>query len=245
MSRPEQPAGGSQRRGEDVGEAGRPPIAPTDHRVELPRYGRYVGLLALVILVLITLNTILTKPNGSAGVAPGQRLPPFAAPLALGNLSGAVDVARAADQGAAGRVPACQERGPEILNVCQLYERGPVVLALFVNAGSCAAVLSDMQSLAPSFPGVQFAAVAVKSDRRGVRRLIRARGLSMPMGLDEDGRLLALYKVASCPQLSFAYQGGIVQSTAQLGRPSYQTLRRRVSELVAASRARGWRGPSR
>ena len=27
--------------------------------------------------------------------------------------------------------------GAAILNVCELYERGPLVLALFVEAGSC------------------------------------------------------------------------------------------------------------
>src|ERR1700730_12083746 len=82
-----------------------------------PRYGRYVGLLALVIVALITVNTIVTKPNGDKGIDPARPLPPFAVPLALGNLVGDADIATTADQGAAGRVPACQERGPQILNV--------------------------------------------------------------------------------------------------------------------------------
>ena len=67
-------------------------------------------------------------------------------------------------------------RGPEILNICQQYEHGPVVLALFVNGASCTAVLSDMQALAPSFPGVRFAAVAIKGERAALRKLIAARG---------------------------------------------------------------------
>ncbi|MFI4984429.1 MAG: TlpA family protein disulfide reductase [Solirubrobacterales bacterium] len=207
-----------------------------------PRYGRYVGLLALLILVLITVNTIVTKPNGDKGIELGHSLPPFAVPLALGDLVGDADVATSADQGARGRVPACQERGPQILNVCQLYERGPVVLALFVDSGSCSAIVSDLQALAPSFPGVQFAAVAIKGERAQLRRLVRTRGLSLPVGIDRDGALAALYKVASCPQVTFAYPGGLVQSRALLSRPAPATLRARVAELVAASRARGWRG---
>ena len=91
----------------------------------LPRYGGYAGLLALLILVLITINTIVTKPNGVKGLAPGEQLPPFAVPLALGSLNGDADTATHADEGAAGRVPACKERGPQILNVCQLYEQAP------------------------------------------------------------------------------------------------------------------------
>jgi hypothetical protein len=205
------------------------------------RYGRYVALLALVILVLITINTITTKPNGARGIAPGRALAPFAVPLALGSLGGDADIATHAGEGARGRVPACQERGAEILNICQLYERGPVVLALFINGGSCPAVLSDMQALAPEFPGVQFAAVALRGDRSGLRALVRKRGLTLPVGIDRDGSLLALYKMATCPQVSFAYPGGIVQSAALLYRPPVATLRARVQELLTASRARGWR----
>ena len=135
-----------------------------------PRYGRYVVVLAIVILLAITVNTLTTKPNGAKGVEVGHRLPPFAVPLALSNLSGDADVATRADQGSAGRVPACAERGARILNVCQLYERAPLVLALFVDSGSCPAILGDMQALAPSFPAVHFAGVAIKPDRRALRR---------------------------------------------------------------------------
>jgi AhpC/TSA family len=209
-----------------------------------PRYGGYAGLLAVLILVLITINTIVTKPNGVKGLAPGEQLPPFAVPLALGNLSGDADTATRADEGAAGRVPACKERGPQILNVCQLYEGAPVVLALFVDSGSCAAVLGDMQALSGSFAGVRFAAVAIKNGRSQIRRLVRTQALTLPVGLDSDGALAALYKVATCPQVTFAYPGGEVQSKALLARPSRATLRRRVAELVAASRARGWKQPA-
>jgi AhpC/TSA family len=209
-----------------------------------PRYGGYVGLLALVIVALITINTIVTKPNGARGLAPGERMPPFAVPLALGAMVGDADTARNGDEGAAGRVPACRERGPQILNVCQLYEQGPVLLALFVDGGSCPAVLSDMQALARSFPGVRLAAVAIKGARASVRKLISKRGLTFPVGLDSDGALAALYKVATCPQLTFAYPGGEVQSPAILTRPPRATLRARLTALVAASRARGWKGPA-
>jgi hypothetical protein len=204
-----------------------------------------VGLLALLILALITINTVTTKPNGARGIEPGHGLAPFAVPLALGHLGGDADIAVHGNEGTLGRVPACAERGPQILNICQLYEQGPVVLALFVDAGSCPAVLSDLQALVPSFPGVRFAGVAIKASRGQLRRLVRSRGLTLPIGIDSDGALVRLYKVASCPQVSFAYPGGVVQSKALLSRPPQATLRTRVSELLAGARARGWRGASR
>jgi hypothetical protein len=243
MSPPELPGAAGQR-----GEDGPPRPSGAgdgDRALAQPHYGRYVGLLAVVILILITINTLVTRPNGSTGIAPGQPLAPFAVPLVLGSLNGDANVATHADQGASGREPACAVRGAQILNVCQLYERGPVVLALFVDAGSCPAILSDMQALAPSFPGVQFAGVAIRGDRGGLRRLVRARHLTLPVGLDRDGALAALYKVASCPQVTLAYPGGVVQSRPLLTRPPYATLRNRVSELVAGAQARGWRRPLR
>jgi hypothetical protein len=213
--------------------------------VRPPRYGGYIGLFALLILGLITINTVLTKPNGASGIVPGGRLAPFAVPLAKGDLQGDANVATHANEGTAGRMPACTVRGGQILNVCELYERGPVVLALFVDAGSCPGILSDMQQLAPSFPGVSFAAVAIKPSREQLRRLLRSRGVTFPVGVDSDGVLAGLYKVASCPQVTFALPGGEVQSRALLSRPATATLRARVSELVGAARARGWRPPRR
>jgi AhpC/TSA family len=206
--------------------------------VERQRHGRYIGLLGLLILVLITLNTILTKPNGASGIEPGQQLAPFAVPLALSQLNGYSDVATRADEGQAGNVPACKERGPQILNICELYEQGPVVLALFVNAAACTEVLDHMQALTSSFPDVRFAAVSIKNSRGQLRRFIQQHHLSIPIGYDRDGSLVALYKVASCPQVTFAYRGGVVQSKALLTTPTMATLLARVAELLSAARIR-------
>jgi hypothetical protein len=190
-----------------------------------------------VILVLITINTIVTKPLGAGGVTPGEALPPFAVPLATANLKGDANVSTS------GRAPACTVRGAEILNVCELYEKSPVVLALFVNGGSCPAVLSEMQTLKAVFPGVRFAAVAIKGDRRALRSMVRRRHLTFPVGLDDKGDLAALYRLAACPQLNFALNGGVVQSKALLTRPTLSTLRMRVAQLVTAARRRGWHAP--
>lgn len=208
-----------------------------------PRYGRYVGLLALVILVLITVNTIVTKPNGAKGVEPGHAIPPFAAPLALGTLTGDVNVATRADEGSAGRTPACEVHGAGVLNVCALYRGRPLVLALFVDAGSCPDVLGQMQALAGAFPAVSFAAVAIKGERGPLLTLIRKRGLTgVRVGIDRDGVLASLYRVASCPQVSFVLPGGVVQSPALLDTPSPRALRARVAELVVAAGREAGRG---
>jgi hypothetical protein len=193
------------------------------------RYGRYVVFLAAILLVAFTVHVALTSHRGATSVRPGTRIPPFAAPYALGGPPGEVDVATHANEGQAGKVPACSERGPAILNVCQLYERGPLVLALFFDVGSCAGTLDDLQQLVPEFPQVSFAAVAVKEDAASVARIVRSKHLTLPVGVDADGRLAGLYGMVSCPQI--------------LTRPPLATLRKRVGQLLAASGARGRRAP--
>jgi hypothetical protein len=210
--------------------------------VSRPRYARFVGLLGLVIAAVVVVSTLLGGSDSAAGIAPGQRLAPFAVPLVLGTLQGDANIAVHAHEGSAGNVPACSVRGAQVLNVCELYEQGPVVLALFVEDGGCPKVLGEMQALAASYRGVRFAAVAIGGRRSQLRRLVRSRHLSLPVGIDVDGALANLYKVFSCPQVNFAYPGGVVQSKALLGTPSPAALRARVSQLLAASRVRDGQG---
>jgi hypothetical protein len=224
----------------------RPPASPTQQRpgATSPRYGRYVGAVAIVLLALIAINTLLTTPNGSTGVTPGKPLPPFAVPLATGTLNGDADVATRPNEGRLGRQPACSVRGPEIVNICALYERGPVVLVLFANADACPRTLNTLAQALPAFPGVQAAAVAVRGNRGDLRRLVAAHGWPFPVGWDRDGALVNLYRDAVCPQLTFAYPGGTAQGRALLRAPTLAALRARLSLLVSQSRARGWRQPA-
>jgi hypothetical protein len=205
------------------------------------RYGRYVVALAAILLVAFTVHVALSTHKGATSIKPGAKIPPFAAPYAIGGPAGEVDIATHANDGQAGKVPACAERGPGILNICQLYERGPVVLALFFQGGSCTKALESMQQLARSYPQVGFAAIAVREDAASAARVVRAKRLTIPVGVDGDGRLGELFSMVSCPQISFVYPGGVVQSAALLDSPSLGELRTRVAQLLAASRARGWR----
>ena len=191
----------------------------------------------IAVVGLIALYTTLTRHTAVSGVAAGHSLPPFAAPLALGGVSGDVNVATHARQGSAGRRPACKVRGAGILNICQLYEQGPVVLALFIDGGSCPDVLRSIERLAPSFPQVRFAAVAVKAEAQPVARLVRKLRLEYPVGVDRDGILGVLYQMQGCAQVTFATQGGTVQGQPLLEQPSDAQLRERIHNLLGPSRA--------
>lgn len=208
------------------------------------RYGWVVGALFLVWIVYISLNTLRTDSPGSRGLPDGHPLPAFAAPLALSDLDGDANVASRPGQGAAGQRPACRVRGRRILNSCQLAERGPVVLAFYAaRAGkACGHQLDALERVRRAFPGVQFAAVAIRGDRGDLRRTVGERGWRFPVAYDRDGQVANLYRVAGCPTTTLAYPGGIVMHT-YLGLQGERRLRAAVARLAAGSRRRGWTPP--
>ncbi|MBA2349510.1 MAG: redoxin domain-containing protein, partial [Solirubrobacterales bacterium] len=145
-----------------------------------------------------------------------------------------VNVAVKADQGDAGRVPACSVRSDDVLNFCALYEKGPVVLALFApRSQECTEQLDQLDDAARRHPEVAFAAVSIRGKLDDVRDLVRDRRWSFPVGYDDDGVLANAYGVVVCPQLNFVRQGGSVQDTA-LGAIAPRALEAKIDALAAA-----------
>jgi hypothetical protein len=202
------------------------------------RYVVYFGLFVLLVVVFIVARSI-GRGNGAGGIRPGVAIPPFAVPLALATLEGDANVATRADEGAAGKIPACDVHLAGALNICRAYADRPLVLALFVDAGSCPSVLGDLQRLSPSFPGLQIAAVQIRGDRDRLRGLLRRQRIGFPVGYDHDGVLADLYRVSSCPQVSFVRRGGVVAVPALLGNTTPALLRSRMAALAADARASG------
>ncbi|MGK2938277.1 MAG: TlpA family protein disulfide reductase [Solirubrobacteraceae bacterium] len=177
------------------------------------------GSVAGAMLVVAFLGLGYALFQGRADDAPdslpvGEEMPPFATPLVRSDLEGDANVATREDQGAAGARPACEVRGPAILNGCQLAERGPVVLTFVAQAGSCMDQLRALEQLKRAEPGLQVAAIAIKGDRDKLREELDRRQITIPVGWDRDGALSAVYRVLVCPQTVFADQGGRVSSTA-------------------------------
>ena len=214
----------------------RPPAVPRTPGAS--RYGWFVGVVIVLALAYITLNTARNSDRqSSTGPVAGHKLPPFAAPLALGSLDGDANVATRKTKGkVAGTRYACEVRGPEILNICQLAERGPVALAfLATRSGRCIDELDTFERLRRAYPKVEFAAVAVKGDRDDLRRTIRDRGWRFPVGYDRDGALANIYGVAVCPQVTLAARGGVVRKTLiGSGATGTANLRRELDALTAS-----------
>jgi hypothetical protein len=221
-----------------------PPAPPPPARPRGSRYGWILALAFLGWIAYITFNSLSTEGPGSHGLPDDVPLPPFAVPLALSSLHGDANIASRRDQGGAGRRPACEVRGARVLNSCQLAERGPAVIGFYADraGGACAEQLDAMERVRRRLPDVQFAAVAIRGERAGLRALVRRRGWGFPIGHDEDGQVANLYGVAGCPTTTFAYPGGIVMHT-YLGLLAPARLEAEVRRLAAAARRRGWTPP--
>jgi hypothetical protein len=227
--------------------SGRPSPGAPEPRVPhgVGRYGWFVGVVVVLAIAYVTLNTARSHGPGSEGVRVGARMPPFAAPLAVGAVRGDVNVARRRGQGAAGARPACEVRGRGIVNVCELWERGPVVLAFLATRGArCTGEIDELERVRGGHPGVQFAAVSIRGDRAELRALVRRHRWGFPVAYDRDGVLANFYGVAVCPQLTFALPGGRVTATS-VGALDRAGLEGRIAALERAARAAGWRPPAR
>jgi hypothetical protein len=187
------------------------------------------GVVAVGAIAYISFNSLSTEGPGSRGVAAGRDLPPFAVPLALSDLEGDANVSERA----------CEVRGPEVLNVCELAERGPVVLTFFAEpVERCADEVDLLNRLRPRYPHVQFAAVAIRGDREDLRRRVRERGWRLPVGHDRDGAAANAYAVAVCPTTTFAARGGEIRDTA-VGSQTRTRLEAALEALTPAATAAG------
>lgn len=195
--------------------------------------GSVAGAMLIVAFLGLGYALFVDRANDTPDSLPvGEPMPPFAAPLVRGDLDGDANIATRADQGGAGARPACEVRGPEILNGCQLAEDGPVVLTFVAPIGACLRQLRALEQLKRAEPSLQVAAVAIKGDRDDLRADLDRLGVTIPVGWDRDGALSAVYRVITCPQTVYADQGGDVREIAY-EEQSLDALRRQAATLTA------------
>jgi hypothetical protein len=193
------------------------------------RPGIVLAVFVVALLGFITLNSVSHEGPGSKGLPAGAKLPPFAMPLSTSACRGACDanVAVHAGQGSAGARPACSVRGPQILNSCELAERGPFVLAfVFAPVRQCREQIATLARVQARHRGVRFAVVAVRADAAKARSL----GSALPVGYDHDGAVANEYAVVVCPTITYVARGGRVAGST-VGPRSEEDVESRVERL--------------
>ena len=216
------------------------------------RYAWLLGIAAILVLAGLSIRAAQPDAPRATGVPAGERVPPFAVVLATSDVvcdddadpcDANIAPSGARVQGDAGRRPACEVRGATILNVCQLAERGPLVLGLAASRSrSCLDAGDRLGALARRHRGLQVALVAIGGDLDELRASVRDHGWRFPVGWDRDGILAGLYGVVACPYVTVVrwrgrVQGTLVGATAASG----GALDRLAGAAVAASRSAGWR----
>ncbi len=178
--------------------------APTP-AIDTRPYRRAIGAFAFALVVVISVVLFLTRGVGTVGVAPGQRLHNFAAPVATSNLVGDPNFSKPCQLG---------YFGARALNTCLLTRRAPLVLAFFVTgSNACVHQVDTLQQVARQFRsrGVAFAAVAVSAQKRATAKLVQRHHWTIPVAYDRDGSVGSIYGVAICPLVELAGRGGVVR----------------------------------
>ena len=212
------------------------------------RYSVAVGLIFVVLIVFVTIQTL--GGDGGGGTLGLDRrearwpLPEFAVPVAAAELEGDANVAQD-DCGLAAvpcpeeasRTPACRISPAETIRVCDLFDLPLVISFWFTKGGSCPGQQDVVDAVSRRYRDrVNFLSINIHDDRDEVRDLVEEHGWSMPVGYDRDGAVGALYGVGGCPTFAYAFPGGTLHG-ASTGVLDERELSVRVDELLDATRA--------
>jgi hypothetical protein len=182
-----------------------------------------VFLALLTIAVAISLWTLFngSRPVGSENLI-GRPLPDFAAPLASGTQTGDSNVYTAEQAKAVNSTAACDVELPGVFNSCRDLKGEAIVKFWNTTKSECADDVSTLNDFADAHPKVNVVAVAFDQSDTQVRGFMKNKDWKVPVAIDRDGAVAALYSVAGCPSTFFAHDGEItgvklgVLSAAQL-----------------------------
>lgn len=166
------------------------------------RYGWFVGLVVLLILAYISLNTFRTSGLGG-GIRENALLPPFAVPALTGPLDKDANILPGV-RPRGGHTPACAVRVPGALNFCRLATGRPVVIVFAaVRDADSIRQLDTMQRVSARFPSVLFFALFLRGNRDRARQLTVQHSWTFPIGWDRHADVAAVYGVKSLPVVVF------------------------------------------
>lgn len=194
------------------------------------RYGWLVGVVFVVVVVIAGINMLRTTDSGIVGIGQvgvGEKVAPFAVPLAGSDLDGDANIDP--DR-------ACEITGRDVLRICDYFGKPLVISFWFTRrASECIAQQDVFNRVAERFRGrVGMVSVNVRDDRDRVRDLIREHGWTMPVGYDRDGAVSNIYRVGGCPTFLFVNPDGTLER-AQIGRTTTLRLAAQVRSLFHGS----------
>ena len=191
------------------------------------RYSAFVGLAFIALIVIAAINTFESNEGGVLGADEtqvGEPLPEFAVPELIGGEDADANVYQddcessevpcPADEQ---RTPACEVDVPNVIRICDLFDRPLVLSFWFSTPAECPPTQDVVDNAARRYGGrVNFLSLAVRGDREELADIVAERGWELPVGWDRDGAVSNLYRVGVCPTVAFVLPGGIL-SEARVG----------------------------
>lgn len=163
------------------------------------RYTWVVGVAALIVVIVVAINSLPNAGRGYRGPKEGNQMPLFAAPDVRGDLDGDANIKQdAGDDDAGNDTPACAVELDDVITACDLFEAKPLVLALSVPSSDCEDQLKAMERLSRDRTDVQFAAVVSGRPKAKVEEVVKRNGVTFPVMVDRDLAVFNLYRVAYC-----------------------------------------------
>lgn len=198
------------------------------NRIRIPfNYGALVGLVFALIVAAAVVNLLTSQESGTVGIGDvgiGEKVAPFAVPIATSSLEGDANIDP--DE-------ACDVPGEDVLRICDYFDRPMVISFWFTTAASACIDQQDVfETVAERFKGrVGMVSINVRDDRGRVRDLIEERGWKVTVGHDTDGAVSNIYRVGGCPTFLFVARGGVLER-AEVGRTTVAKLSSQVRSLA-------------
>jgi hypothetical protein len=214
------------------------------------RYSVYVGIAFLIVIVIATVNALRTDEGallGSDRDQAGMPLAEFAVPDLIDGADADANIYQDDCETSENpcpdserRTPACQVDVPNVIRICDLFDR-PLVLAFwFTTPTDCPPTQDAVDVVARRYGDrVNFLSIAVRGERGELREIVTERGWTLPVGWDRDGAVSNLYRVGLCPTVAFVLPGGLL-SEARVGSEELGTeqIAAAVDRLIEESRRR-------
>ena len=192
-------------------------------------YSWVVGIAFLILIVVVSLNSLPNAGEGLKGPKPGSIMPAFAAPLATGTVDRDANIKASGKQ--PGHTLACNVHIRSALNGCELRKRPSVIVFAGTRGADCLPGLDRIERVVAAFPQVNFAGILIRMGLGDAKKTVAGGGWSFPIAFDRDGQLTNMFGIGVCPATVFARKGGRVVVT-KLGRVSQAQLRQQIRRIL-------------
>jgi hypothetical protein len=190
-------------------------------------YVAIVGVVFALLAAFAIFNALRTEESGTVGIGDvgiGEKVAPFAVPVATSDLEGDANV---------DPERACEVAGDDVLRICDWFDR-PLVMSFWFTRGASACIDQQdvFERVATRYADrAGMVSINVRDDRERVRELIAERGWKVTVGHDRDGAVSNLYRVGGCPTFLFIRRGGVLER-AEIGRTTESELGAQVRSFL-------------